>query len=78
MSDRSERTSRVSRASVRQHQELRQARYQSKASREILAALGRSAADPGDVLDTVVDEATRLCGAQAAQLFLLKGDMFRL
>jgi len=30
------------------------------------------------VLDTVVDEATRLCGAQAAQLFLLKGDMFRL
>ena len=78
MTDRSERTSRVSRASVRQHQELRDARHQTAASREILAALGRSAADPGEVLDTVVESATRLCGARAAQLFLLDGDVFRL
>ncbi len=78
MTDRSERTSRVSRASVRQHQELRDARHQTAASREILAALGRSAADPGVVLDTVVEYATRLCGARAAQLFLLDGDVFRL
>ena len=78
MTDRSERTSRVSRASARQHQELRDARTQTAASRGILAALGRSAADPGDVLDTVVEYATRLCGARAAQLFLLEGDVFQL
>jgi signal transduction histidine kinase/CheY-like chemotaxis protein len=82
VTERSERTSRVSRASARQHQELelRDARHRSKASREILAALGRSAADPEGVLGTIVEEATRLCGARAAQLFLLDhdADVFRL
>lgn len=58
--------------------ELRDAREQSAASREILAALGRDVADPGAVLDTVVEYAARLCGASAAQLFLLDGDVFRL
>jgi len=61
-----------------EHQELRDAREQSAASREILAALGRDVANPGAVLDTVVEYAARLCGAQAAQLFLLEGDVFRL
>ena len=78
MTDRSERTSRVSRASARQHQELQEARNQSAASREILAALGRSAADPGVVLDTVVEYAANLCRARAAQLFLLEDDVLRL
>ncbi|HET6733022.1 GAF domain-containing protein [Mycobacterium sp.] len=78
LADSSERTSRTSRASFRQHQELRDARHQSAASREILAALGRAAANPGDVLDTVVENAARLCGAHAAQLYLLDGDVFRL
>jgi signal transduction histidine kinase/ActR/RegA family two-component response regulator len=73
-----ERTSRTSRASFRQHQELRDARHQSAASREILAALGRAAANPGDVLDTVVEYAARLCGAHAAQLYLRDGEVFRL
>jgi signal transduction histidine kinase/ActR/RegA family two-component response regulator len=73
-----ERTSRTSRASFRQHQELRDARHQSAASREILAALGRAAAHPGDVLDTVVEYAARLCGAHAAQLYLRDGEVFRL
>ena len=77
-SEHSSRTTRTTRASFRQHQELRDARHQSAASREILAALGRAAANPGDVLDTVVEYAARLCGAQAAQLFLLEGDVFRL
>src|SRR4051794_11380185 len=77
MTDPSERTSRTSRASFRQHQELRAARTQSAASREILEALGRDVANPGAVLDTVVDYAARLCGAGAAQLFLLDGDVFR-
>ena len=61
-----------------ERQELRDAREQSAASREILAALGRDAANPGVVLDTVVEYAARLCGAQVAQLFLLEGDVFRL
>ncbi|MBI3216713.1 MAG: GAF domain-containing protein [Mycobacterium sp.] len=60
-----------------QRRELRDAREQSAASREILAALSRDIANPGAVLDTVVESATRLCGAQAAQLFLLEGDVFR-
>ncbi|MHC9293242.1 ATP-binding protein [Mycobacterium sp. LTG2003] len=78
MTDRSERTSRTSRASFAKHRELRDARHQSAASREILAALGRSAANPGEVLDTIVEYAARLCGARAAQLFLLEDGVFRL
>jgi class 3 adenylate cyclase len=58
--------------------ELRDAREQSAASREILAALGRDVANPGAVLDTVLEFAARLCGARAAQLFLLDGDVFSL
>jgi signal transduction histidine kinase/putative methionine-R-sulfoxide reductase with GAF domain len=61
-----------------ERQELRDAREQSAASREILAALGRDVANPGEVLDTVLEYAARLCGAQAAQLYLLEGDVFRL
>ena len=57
---------------------MRDAREQSAASREILAALGRDVANPGAVLDTILEYAARLCGAQAAQLFLLDGDVFRL
>ena len=78
MGERSERTTRTSRASAELHRALRDAREQSAASREILAALGRAGADPGDVLDTVLESAARLCGAQAAQLYLPEGDVFRL
>lgn len=58
--------------------ELHDAREQLAASREILAALGRDAHNPGAVLDTVLEYAARLCGAAAAQLFLRDGDLFRL
>lgn len=57
--------------------ELRDAREQSAASREILAALARDVSNPGSVLETVLEYAARLCGARAAQLFLLDGDVFR-
>ena len=73
-SERSSRTTRVTRDSFRQ--ELKDARNQSAASRKILAALGRAVANPGDVLDTVLEEAASLCGAQVAQLYLLEGDVF--
>ncbi|MDT5296885.1 MAG: hypothetical protein QOG79_127 [Mycobacterium sp.] len=76
-SERSSRTTRITRDSSRQFQELRDARHQSAASREILAALGRAVDNPGEVLDTVLEYAARLCGAQAVQLFLLDGDVFR-
>jgi signal transduction histidine kinase/ActR/RegA family two-component response regulator len=75
-SEHSSRTTRVTRDSFRQ--ELKDARHQSKASQKILAALGRAVANPGDVLDTVLEEAARLCEAQVAQLYLLEGDVFRL
>jgi signal transduction histidine kinase len=76
VADPSERTARTSRDSF--NQELRDARHQSAASREILAALSRDASNPGAVLDTVVQYAARLCQARAAQLFLVDGDVFRL
>src|SRR5882757_10683936 len=72
--ERSARTTRVTRDSFRQ--ELKDAKSQSAASRKILAALGRAVANPGDVLDTVLEEAARLCEAQVAQLYLLEGDVF--
>ncbi len=72
MGERSERTTRVSRASKELHLALRDAREQSAASREILAALGRAGANPGEILDTVLEHAARLCRAQAAQLYLLR------
>ena len=54
------------------------AQQQAEATREILEALGRAGADPGDVLDTIIDRAGRLCRAQVAQLYLVDGETFRL
>jgi len=51
---------------------------QFTAANAVLTALGRSAMDPDAVLDTIVDSARRLCRAQAAQVFLIDGDSFRL
>jgi len=76
--ERSERTTRVSRASSELNRQLRDAREQAAASREILAALGRAGADPGDILDTNLEHATRLCRAQAATLYIPNGDAFLL
>jgi signal transduction histidine kinase len=76
--ERSERTTRVSRASTQLNQELRDAREQSAASREILAALGRAGADPGAILDTILERAAHLCRAQAATLYIPEGEVFRL
>jgi signal transduction histidine kinase len=59
-------------------QALRDAREQSLASREILHALARERDASGDILDTIIDRAARLCRADAAQLYLVDGDVFRL
>ena len=65
-------------APIARDRELQDAREQLAASREILAALGRDVVDPGAVMETVLEYAARLCGAAAAQLFLLDGDAFRI
>ena len=59
-------------------QALRDAREQSLASREILLALGRERGGSEQILDTIIERAARLCGADTAQLYLLDGDVFRL
>lgn len=76
--ERSERTTRVSRGSTQLNEALRDAREQSAASREILAALGRAGADPGHILDTILERAASLCRAHAATLYIPEGDEFRL
>ena len=78
MGERSERTTRVSRASTQLNEALRDAREQSMASREILAALGRADADPEAILDTILERAAHLCRAQAATLYIPEGEVFRL
>ncbi|HSU02700.1 MAG TPA: GAF domain-containing protein [Nocardioides sp.] len=57
---------------------LLHAQQQAEATREVLEALGRAGADPGGVLDTIIDRAGHLCRAQVAQLYLLQGDAFHL
>jgi signal transduction histidine kinase/ActR/RegA family two-component response regulator len=54
--------------------ELRDVHEQFAATKEILSALGRSGTDPDSVLDTIVERAAALCRADAAQLFLVRGD----
>jgi signal transduction histidine kinase/CheY-like chemotaxis protein len=58
-------------------QALRDAREQSLASREILLALGSERGGSEQILDTIIERAARLCRADAAHLYLLDGDIFR-
>lgn len=60
------------------HRELEETRAQFAATSLILRALGRSSADPGELLDTIVERALHLCGAQVSQIYLVEGDRFRL
>jgi signal transduction histidine kinase/ActR/RegA family two-component response regulator len=47
---------------------------QFEAADEVLSAIGRSAADPETVLNTVVESARRLCRSPTAFLYLLQDD----
>ncbi len=58
--------------------ELSDAREQAVATEEILLALGRAGADPSEILDRIVDRATRLSRADAGLLFLRTGEVFEL
>lgn len=67
---------------VAEHERLRRdrdaLRDQLGATSEVLEAMGRSAADPDAVLATIVESARRLCRSQAAHLYLLEGETYRL
>ncbi|HEY6311650.1 MAG TPA: GAF domain-containing protein [Streptosporangiaceae bacterium] len=58
--------------------ELAEVREQLSATSEVLAVIGRSASDLEGVLETVVESARKLCGADAGQIFLVHGDGYRL
>jgi signal transduction histidine kinase/DNA-binding response OmpR family regulator len=58
--------------------ELAEVREQLGATSEVLAVIGRSASDLGGVLETVVESARKLCGADAGQVYLVDGDRYRL
>ena len=58
-------------------QALQDAQEQLLASREILLALARESGGSEQVLDTIIERAARLCRADAAHLYLLDGDLFR-
>ena len=57
--------------------ELAEASEQLTATSEILAVIGRSASDLEAVLETVVESARKLCGADAGLVFLVDGDRYR-
>src|SRR5689334_25425619 len=59
-------------------EELAEVREQLGATSEVLAVIGRSASDLDRVLETVVESARKLCGANAGQVFLAYGDKYRL
>jgi signal transduction histidine kinase/CheY-like chemotaxis protein len=57
--------------------ELAEVYKQLAATSEVLAAIGRSASDLEGVLETVIESARKLCGADAGQVFLVDRDRYR-
>jgi signal transduction histidine kinase/DNA-binding response OmpR family regulator len=58
--------------------ELAEVREQLGATSKVLAVIGRSASDLEGVLETVVDSARKLCGADTAEIFLVDKDTYLL
>ena len=58
-------------------QDLTEAREHLAATSEVLAVLGRSGSDLQAILGAVVDAARQLCRADAALIYLLDGEIFR-
>src|SRR5580693_247338 len=57
--------------------ELAEVREQLAATSEVLGVIGRSASDLEGVLETVLESARKLCGADAGQVYLVDRDRYR-
>jgi signal transduction histidine kinase/DNA-binding response OmpR family regulator len=58
--------------------DLEDARSRERATSEVLGALGRSRSDLQPVFETVVENATRLCQADAGAIHVFDGEVYRL
>ncbi|HET9121536.1 MAG TPA: GAF domain-containing protein [Solirubrobacterales bacterium] len=58
-------------------EDLEEAREQQQATSEVLEALGRFESDQGPVFETVVQNATRLCRADAGHIYIFDGSAYR-
>jgi hypothetical protein len=57
--------------------DLAEAREHLAATSEVLAVVGRSGSDLEAILGAVVDSARHLCRSDAALIYLLDGDVYR-
>ena len=78
MEDRREQDSVSREEHERVRRDLTALQDQFEAAGEVLAAMGRSASDPDNVLTTIVESARRLCRSDAAHLYLLQVGRYRL
>ena len=79
MADPSEPAAEPTDATVRRlERDLADVREQFAATSGILTALGRAGADPSAILDTIVERAASLCGADASVLYLLEDGIFHI